>query len=176
MPGRGADMLQYALHPMPQPPNPPELPPALQFGGVTPILRVADLEASLQYYTGALGFTVEWRDGAVASVRRAKASIMLCEGDQGHPGTWLWLAVGDADAVHDELRSRGAIIRHPPANYPWGSRELQVTDPDGHVLRLGADLLPGEPDGDWLDARGVRWLPQPGGGWRRADAPSATDR
>ena len=130
---------------------------------------MADLEASLEYYVRSLGFAVEWRDGGFASIRRGKASIMLCEGDQGHRGTWLWLAVGDADAVHEELRTRGAAIRHPPTNYPWGSRELQVSDPDGHVLRLGSDVLPGEPNGEWLDAEGTRWIPQQGGGWRRAE-------
>ena len=59
-------------------------------------------------------------------------------------------------------------MRHPPTNYPWGARELQVTDPDGHVLRFGSDAVPGEPLGDWLDGDGVRWVPQPDGTWRAA--------
>ena len=142
--------------------------PGVEFGSVTPILRVADLDVSLEYYVRALGFAVEFRDGGFASVRRGKASLMLCQGDQGHRGTWLWLAVSDADAAHEELRTRGASIRHPPTNYPWGSRELHVSDPDGHVLRLGSDTLPGEPIGEWLDAEGTRWVPHPGG-WRRAE-------
>jgi hypothetical protein len=80
----------------------------------------------------------------------------------------MWLGVSDADALHDELRARGAIIRHPPTNYPWGSRELHVSDPDGHVLRLGSEAT-GEPVGEWLDGRGVRWLPQPDGSWRAVE-------
>jgi uncharacterized glyoxalase superfamily protein PhnB len=140
----------------------------VEFGSITPILRVADLESSLEYYVRALGFAVDWRDGSVASVRRGKASLMLCEGDQGQSGTWMWLAVSDADAVYEELRSRGASIRHPPTNYPWGSRELHISDPDGHVLRLGSDTLPGEPYGEWLDAEGARWIPD-ARGWRRAE-------
>jgi hypothetical protein len=44
-----------------------------------------------------------------------------------------------------------------------------VSDPDGHVLRFGADLLPGEPIGEWLDGDGRRWLPVPDGGWRLAE-------
>jgi catechol 2,3-dioxygenase-like lactoylglutathione lyase family enzyme len=141
----------------------------LEFGHVTPILRVSNIEASLAYYVDALGFALEWRDSQLGSVRRGKASLMLCEGDQGHAGSWVWVAVGDADAAYQELRTRGASIRHPPTNFPWGSRELQVLDPDGNVLRLGSDLLPHEPNGEWLDAEGVRWIPQPGGGWRPAE-------
>ena len=99
---------------------------ALEFGHVTPILRVSNIEASLDYYIRALGFALEWPHGQFGSVRRGKASFMLCEGDQGHGGSWVWLAVGDADAGHEQLRTRGAAIRHPPRNYPWGSRELQV--------------------------------------------------
>jgi uncharacterized glyoxalase superfamily protein PhnB len=138
-------------------------------GGVVPILRAANLEASIAYYTAQLGFTVQWRSDSVASVCRDRTSVMLCEGDQGHAGTWLWIAVSDVDVLYAELRARGAHLRHEPANYPWGSRECQVTDPDGHVLRFGADLRDGEPMGDWLDGAGRRWIPEPNGGWRSAE-------
>ena len=34
---------------------------------------------------------------------------------------------------------RGAIIREPPTDYPWGVREMNVEDLDGHRLRIGGD-------------------------------------
>ncbi|HEX7241437.1 MAG TPA: glyoxalase superfamily protein [Longimicrobiaceae bacterium] len=145
------------------------LSPAVEFGGVTPILRVASLDASLAWYVDVLGFAVQWRETGFASVGRGRASLMLCEGGQGHPGTWAYVGVSDADALHEELRARGAAIRHPPTNYPWGAREMQVSDPDGHVLRFGSDAVPGEPVGEWLDGEGVRWVPQPDGSWRAAE-------
>jgi uncharacterized glyoxalase superfamily protein PhnB len=135
-------------------------------GGVVPILRVANLAASIDYYVERLGFTLQWRAEPVASVRRDGASVMLCEGDQGQPGMWLWLSTSDVDALYEELRGRGAHLRHSPTNYPWGSRECQVSDPDGHVLRFGSDVRPGEPMGEWLDEQGRRWVPNPAGGWR----------
>lgn len=138
-------------------------------GGAIPILRVASVEASIAYYTAQLGFALEWQSGGMASVRRDRTAVMLCEGDQGHSGTWLWISTSDVDALYTELESRGAQLRHAPANYPWGSRECQILDLDGHVLRFGADLRPGEPLGEWLDGAGRRWLPLPGGGWRSAD-------
>ena len=58
---------------------------------------------------------------------------------------------------------------HPPANYPWGSRELHVEDPDGNVLRLGSENKPNEPFGDWLDMRGIHWRRKPEGGWARVE-------
>ena len=133
-------------------------------GGVVPILSVANLDTSITYYVAQLGFELQWRNGVVASVRRDRTSVMLCEGDQGHAGTWLWIAASDVDALYAEFEARGARLRHAPANYPWGSRECQITDPDGHVLRFGADLRGGEPMGDWLDGSGRRWMPVEGGG------------
>jgi catechol 2,3-dioxygenase-like lactoylglutathione lyase family enzyme len=144
-------------------------PPHATTGGAVPILRVANVESSIAYYLAQLGFEPEWRSDPVASVRRDETSIMLCEDDQGHPGTWLWISASDVDVLYAELHARGARLRHPPANYPWGSRECQVTDPDGHVLRFGADLREGEPMGEWLDGSGKRWLPLPDGGWRAVD-------
>lgn len=138
-------------------------------GGATPILRVADLEVSIAYYLAQLGFDLEWRSDPVASVRRDQTSIMLCEGDQGHPGTWLWISTTDADALYAELHERGAWLRQAPANFPWGSRECQITDPDGHVLRFGSDVRDGEPMGEWVDGAGRRWVALPDGGWRPAE-------
>jgi catechol 2,3-dioxygenase-like lactoylglutathione lyase family enzyme len=138
-------------------------------GAVVPILRVADLDASVTYYTAQLGFALQWRGDGMASVKRDRTSIMLCQGDQGHAGTWLWIPVGDVDALYQELEARGARLRHAPANYPWGSRECQIGDLDDHVLRFGADVKEGEPVGDWLDGSGRRWLPVQGGGWRAAE-------
>ena len=142
--------------------------PHAEIGGVTPILRVRALEASLAFYGTGLGFELRWRVDGFACVGRGDASLMLCEGGQGQPGTWVYLGVSDADALAEELRGRDVVLRHPPTNYPWGARELQVADPDGHVLRFGADARPGEPLGDWLDDEGRRWSPQPDGSWRAA--------
>lgn len=132
------------------------------FERATPILAVSDLVASLAYYTTTLGFSLDWRLGSAASVSRDGVDIMLVEGDQGRAGTWVWIGVTDADAVHAELEARGAVIRHPPTNYSW-ARELQVSDPDGHVLRLGSDVPPGASFGEWLDGEGQRWAPRPDG-------------
>ncbi|HET6764446.1 MAG TPA: VOC family protein [Longimicrobiaceae bacterium] len=152
----------------------------VRFGGTTPILRVDDLDASLAFYTGQLGFAEEWRAGGFASVGRGRATLMLCEGDQGQAGTWVYVGVSDADALHAEFRGRGVAIRQPPTNYPWGAREMQVCDPDHHVLRFGSDALPGEPIGDWVDGSGTRWRPQPDGSWHLVDDspsnPMDTDR
>lgn len=137
------------------------------FKHATPILRVSDFDASVEYYVNSLGFGLDWRDGRFGCLSRGEVALMLSEGSQGCASTWVYVSVSDADALYDELRGRGASIRHAPANYPWGSRELHVFDPDGHVLRLGSGARPDEPFGEWLDEAGARWLPQADGSWAR---------
>ncbi|MCA8955229.1 MAG: VOC family protein [Planctomycetes bacterium] len=138
---------------------------------VAAILPVRDLPTSLAFYTDLLGFRVDWQahDSGVASVSRGRGSLMLCEGDQGHPGTWVWIGVHDVDALHTELVARGVVIRHGPDNFVW-AREMQVADPDGNVLRFGSEPRAGEPDGTWLDMRGVRWIRGSDGRWTRDGA------
>jgi catechol 2,3-dioxygenase-like lactoylglutathione lyase family enzyme len=116
------------------------------FECVVPILRVRDLAASLEHYVSVLGFRVDWQEPAMASVSRSGHAIMLCEGGQGQPGTWLWIGVADVDRLHAEYRAKGARLRMPPTRHPWAC-EMQVEDPDGHVLRLGSEPVPDGPSG-----------------------------
>ena len=113
----------------------------VRFENTTPILRVESLEKSLDYYVGVLGFELDWRYGLMASVSRNRCGVMLSEGEQGNPGTWVWFGVTDAGALHREYRAAGATIRLEPTSFPW-AYEMQVQDPDGHVLRFGSDPDP----------------------------------
>ena len=92
---------------------------AIEFGGVTPVLRVRDLAVSIDYYTRVLGFKINWGypesgEAFFASVSRGKCCLFLSVGDQGHPGSWVWLDGKDVDAVYEEFKAAGAKIRPPP--------------------------------------------------------------
>ncbi|HEY1271519.1 MAG TPA: glyoxalase superfamily protein [Terriglobales bacterium] len=142
---------------------------AVGFEGTAPILPVRDLAKSVDHYLRVLGFKLDWQNpGIFASVSRGRATLFLCEGDQGHPGTWVWIGVEDAAALFEEYRRSGAKIRHLPTNYPW-AYEMQVEDLDGNVLRMGSDSIENKPVGEWLDMKGQRWLPLADGGWKRAE-------
>jgi len=134
-----------------------------------PFFLCRDLKASLDYYVRVLGFQLDWQSpGIFASVSRGRASLFLCEGDQGRPGTWVWIGVEDAAALFEEYRQSGAKIRHNPTNYSW-AYEMQVEDLDGNILRLGSASLPDQPFGEWLDMHGRRWQKQPDGSFKRVD-------
>ena len=109
---------------------------------VTPILRVASLNASLDYYENVLGFKAGWSTSDFAGIWRDGFDIYLSEGGQGQPGTWLWLGVTDLDAIYNEIVAKGAKIVMERTEFEW-AREFRVEDPDGHVLRFG-----GSPSGE----------------------------
>ena len=142
---------------------------AVGFEGQSPILPVRDLAKSVDYYVCVLGFKLDWQTpGIFASVSRGRAFLFLCEGDQGHPGTWVWIGVEDAAALFKEYQQSGAKIRLNPTNYQW-TYEMQVEDLDGNILRMGSEPLPNQPIGEWLDMHGRRWQQQADGSFKRVD-------
>ena len=108
-----------------------------------PIFSVSDLQASLRFYLEVLRFEKRWEWGDppdYACVALGDAELFLCQGGQGHGGTWVYLFVDRIDSYCGEIRDRGAEIVCGPTDEPWGMREIQVRDPDGHVLRIGTSL------------------------------------
>jgi hypothetical protein len=112
-----------------------------EFECVVPILNVKNFALSMDYYVSKLGFTKKWDWGtppSFGSVARGKVEIFLSEGGQGQAGVWMSIFTEDVDALHVEYKKSGAIIRQAPTNMPWGVREMNVQDPDGHRLRMGS--------------------------------------
>ncbi|PMS13929.1 VOC family protein [Trinickia caryophylli] len=113
------------------------------------VLAVPDLESTASYFRDALGFRLEWPDATEWQLAtRGSVRVMLghcpdamlpsATGDHSYFG---YLHVANADALHDELVGRGAIILQPPADRPHGMREFLVGTPDGHRMMIGQHLL-----------------------------------
>jgi len=111
---------------------------------IIPILNVADLAASVAFYARVLGFKTDWNAGTTASVSRDGRAIMLCQQDQGPRGTWVWIGVDDIEPLYADFVAKSASIRLKPTNFTW-AYEMQVEDPDGHVLRFGSDTKADQP-------------------------------
>lgn len=117
-------------------------PSRVRYENSQPILRIENMEASLRFYVGVLGFiNASWGNEDFTSVNRDSAGIYLCRGAQGRGGAWVWLGVEDVEIIYEDLKARGVPIRMPPTNYSW-ALEMQIEDPDGNVLRLGSEPRP----------------------------------
>jgi catechol 2,3-dioxygenase-like lactoylglutathione lyase family enzyme len=105
-----------------------------------PIVRVADAEASVAWYT-RLGYEKEWEHrfepslpAFVSIARHGTSRLFLSEHsrDAGGPlvaGTVVYIRVGDVDAIAKQFDAE--IVE-----MPW-AREVFLTDPDGNRLRIG---------------------------------------
>jgi uncharacterized glyoxalase superfamily protein PhnB len=113
------------------------------------VLAVRDLAGSSAYWTGVLGFTLEWADGDNwHGLRRGEVRIMLGNCPAALPPSQLgdhayfgFITVGDIDALHAEFASRGALIQAPPADKPWGWREMPVATPEGHRMMFAQRIV-----------------------------------
>ncbi|MEM8852927.1 MAG: ankyrin repeat domain-containing protein [Pseudomonadota bacterium] len=113
-----------------------------RFQSAVPILNVANVPASIAYYQEALGFTLEWdweNPATFACVMRDDVRIFLCQDGQGAKGMWISIFVDDVDRLHQTYTASGALIRMVPTTFPWGVREMNVADPDGHIFRMGSE-------------------------------------
>ncbi len=110
------------------------------------VLRVADVERSLAWYTGDLGLAPEradeWRRGEAPfpSVRVSdQAVIDLVGGERtGQNVDHFCLAVQDVDLAELARSGRFAVVEGPGPR--WGAQgmatALYVRDPDGNVVEL----------------------------------------
>lgn len=113
---------------------------------VIPVLRVADASTAVAWYR-RLGFEVSFEHRFEAGlplyvgIRRDGAQLHLSEhtGD-ARPDTLVFVWVDDVDAVAAEF---GVDIEE----MPW-ARQVELTDPDGNRLRVGAATFGGTADAD----------------------------
>lgn len=117
---------------------------AVRFECSSPILRVENMPAAVDFYVNKLGFkNAPWGTDEFTSVNRDRAGIYLCKGAQGRGAAWAWVGVEDARKLHEEYLARGVPVKMAPTKYPW-ALEMHVEDPDGNVLRFGSEPLEGE--------------------------------
>ena len=112
--------------------------------GVAPQFLVDDLGAALAYYRDKLGFSVDFcydsfyaavsRDGFAIHLKCAPKTLSDRAHRKQHEHLDAYVSVAGVTALHDELRSRGALITRAPAARPWSCIDFYVEDPDGYIL------------------------------------------
>jgi glyoxylase I family protein len=129
---------------------------ALEIEGITPLIFVFDMPASVHFYRDILGFEVvnhapEYAPGLFhwAMLRRNDVRIMLNTAyDEGeaptnpeparvaaHGDTQFYIGCPDVDAAYQYLLDCGIKVE-PPSVAPYGFKQLHVKDPDGFHICL----------------------------------------
>ena len=132
-----------------------------QIHGVQPVLPVPDVPAAAEWFCRVLGFELDFFHGEPVYYGRVKLGLRG-EGNWGDPvfihlqqtceaivpcGE-VRLHIGhDIDGLHAHALTQGAEVLEPPADQPWGLRDMTLRAPGGHLLVLGAEIV-GEGDGE----------------------------
>jgi catechol 2,3-dioxygenase-like lactoylglutathione lyase family enzyme len=119
-------------------------------------LTVADLESTVDWYVNGLDFislfSMPGPDGAPALVHLRRwryQDILVRAGAAPTGGEWTisFMAVAEQlDAIAERARAHGGGIVEGPADTPWNTRDLRLTDPDGYVVVYTARRPAGERD------------------------------
>lgn len=112
---------------------------------VVPLLFVEDIQRSVEFYCGALGFDLiqKWEpDGKLGwcRIERGQTAVMLqqaCEEDDPATdrgrGVALFFLCDDADALRAEFGAAGLPVDPPKVAF-YGMNQLFLKDPDGYNL------------------------------------------
>lgn len=123
---------------------------ANKFHRSMPVLEVSDVVASADWYARILDmkpgpfwgeppcFCIVGRDGITIALDQSR------EGSRA-PQNQYWAAylyVANVDGLARDLTEKGIEIVRGPEDQPYGCREIDIRDPDGHILAIGQDLAP----------------------------------
>ncbi len=117
----------------------------IRFAAMVPVLRVADVERCMTWYSEILGFAVDpspdvppydfcvlRRDDAELILRRTRTPVARVP--TAHDwDVYLRLNGGELTALLDHARRRTPLVRGPE-RMPRGQVEFELEDPDGHRI------------------------------------------
>jgi len=118
-----------------------------------PVLQVADVKKSLEWYRAVLGFAPDpfppEPPHSFAMLRRDDAEIMLQRSPGGSPvprkadGDFVWSVylriTGEAILELGKAVAANTTVLRGPERMPYGLVELEIADPDGYRVCLGGE-------------------------------------
>jgi catechol 2,3-dioxygenase-like lactoylglutathione lyase family enzyme len=108
---------------------------------IVPYADGGDIDASRDFYVGALGLEVAMEDPVLGltSPTNPKAQILIPPPGMEDPQPRFGVDVGDpaaVDAAHDAAVRRGLRVVYPLTDEPWGVRRFFVEDPGGTIVNV----------------------------------------
>lgn len=114
-----------------------------QFIRAAPVFPVDDATGTAEYYRDTLGFEVRVLFGDppfYAVVQRESVRIHLSEREDTRrkiEPCSVYIFVRKIDELYDELKGKGVEMFSPPEDQPYGMREFEMSDINGHFLVFG---------------------------------------
>ena len=124
-------------------------PATLRLRSYMPGLTVSDLDRSIRFYTGPLGFIVgeRWSEGGVVrgvSLKAGACGLGLSQDDWSKgrdrrkgEGVRIWCETGqDITALASRIKATGERLTEDVTELSWGGRSIAIDDPDGYHLTI----------------------------------------
>lgn len=119
----------------------------MYFSSLRPMIWSADLQGTVDFYTGVLGFVCSERndDWGWASLYRDDVEIMVTTPNEhlsfdGPRFTGsFYITVQDVDALWAELRDR-VRVEYALETFEYGMRDFAIYDNNGYLLQFGTPV------------------------------------
>ena len=115
-----------------------EAAPRARLRSVTPMIPAGrSLDAALAFYVERMGFSLVWRAGNGAGIRRGDVAFNLVVNDNREwaENSSYSIGVRGLDALYEEYRALPARIG-PLEVKAWGRREFHMNVPEGVCLQF----------------------------------------
>lgn len=112
---------------------------------IAPVFAVKNVDATSKYFVDVLGFKQDFRFEEYASVVFGELAIHVTSaGVLPRPigGGTAYIFVEEVDKYFKEVSGRGAKVKLPLQDQPYGLRDFTVEDLDGNVVSFGKVLIP----------------------------------
>ncbi len=110
---------------------------------VAPGMPTTDMDRTIAHYA-RMGFAaVTYESGAFAILRRDGVELHFSlspDHDPRRTAAWIYVRVGDVDALYRELMAAGIAIRRAPHDTDHRMREFAHIDPDNNQIIFGAPM------------------------------------
>ena len=122
-----------------------------EFKKVVPVLKVSDMQKSVAFYTGALGFRLAWRTendggGENCMLQAGAADLLLSTGshlgDKPQFTGTLYFHMTGVQVFFERIKNQVEIV-WPLETMDYGQVEFGIRDGDGYTLAF-AETLEGD--------------------------------
>lgn len=116
--------------------------PSIAIGSISstiPILPALDMQATINFYTGKLGFTLISDYGNYALISRdgAELHFFACDDKYLAENSGCYIRVKHIEQLFEELSKTDAPQAYPLELKEWGMKEFALFDINGNLLRFG---------------------------------------
>lgn len=104
-----------------------------------PVLPVADIRETLDFYEAKLGFTgINYGNYGILKLRTTEIHLVMKTLKTSHVLSGCLIMVENIEDFYTSLCAKGLIeLKNKLAEKPWGTKEFSITDNNNNLIRFG---------------------------------------